>query len=123
MKRLRAVYESSDDVCLVCVYACSVEVCTFIHPCVCSPQSYISWHTVEILTECRERMGGQGLLARNQVTGVLTDAHATITADADNNVLCQKTCRDLLQTYGTVPFPVVCACMRVRVRVRVRVCL
>jgi acyl-CoA oxidase len=68
---------------------------------VCAVKSYVTWTTTEIVNECRERMGAQGLLSRNQVAPALPEAHACITGEGDNNLLCQKTCRDLVVQFGT----------------------
>ena len=67
---------------------------------VCSMKAYVTWTCAEILNECRERCGGQGLLSRNQVLPSLAEAHACITAEGDSNLLCQKACRDLVLQFG-----------------------
>jgi hypothetical protein len=75
---------------------------------VCAVKAYVTWTTTEIVNECRERMGAQGLLSRNQVAPALAEAHACITGEGDNNLLCQKTCRDLVVQFGASYLLVLC---------------
>lgn len=67
---------------------------------VCAVKSYVTWTTVDIVNECRERMGAQGLLSRNQVAPSLLEAHACVTGEGDNTLLCQKVTRDLVVEFG-----------------------
>lgn len=63
---------------------------------VCALKSYTTWLCVDIGHECRERCGGAGYLASSQISRLICDGHAAITAEGDNIVLAQKLARDVV---------------------------
>ncbi len=42
----------------------------------------------------------QACLLENQIAGLVADAHSYVTAEGDNMVIVQKTCRDLVFQLG-----------------------
>lgn len=63
----------------------------------CVIKPLVTWHCNESANICRERCGGQGYLSINRVAEGIPGAHAGMTAEGDNRVLAQKTCKELLE--------------------------
>lgn len=76
-----------------------------IYCCVIKP--LVTWHCNESANISRERCGGQGYLSINRVAEGIPGAHAGMTAEGDNRVLAQKTCKELLEKLkkGEYRFP------------------
>ena len=66
-----------------------VRLCCVIKP-------LITWGLERTASIARERCGGQGYLAANQLAEAIGFAHAGITAEGDNSVLMQKVAKELL---------------------------
>lgn len=62
----------------------------------CAIKPLSSWNLCKTATTCRERCGGQGYLSVNMFGKHLESAHAGMTAEGDNSVLMQKTCKEQL---------------------------
>jgi len=66
-----------------------VRLCCIVKP-------LVTWHGENTATTCRERCGGQGFLSANRFGEGMVGAHAGITAEGDNRVICQKVSKELL---------------------------
>lgn len=66
-----------------------IRLCCVIKP-------LITWGLERTASIARERCGGQGYLAANQLSEIIGLAHAGITAEGDNSVLMQKVAKELL---------------------------
>ena len=66
-----------------------VRLCCIVKP-------LVTWHAENAATTCRERCGGQGFLSANRFGEGIVGAHAGITAEGDNRVICQKVAKELL---------------------------
>jgi len=66
-----------------------VRLCCIVKP-------LVTWHAENTATTCRERCGGQGFLSANRFGEGIVGAHAGITAEGDNRVICQKVTKELL---------------------------
>jgi acyl-CoA oxidase len=62
----------------------------------CVIKALIGWNCERVGTIGRERCGGQGYLACNQIAGSIPFAHALMTAEGDNSVLMQKVSKEIL---------------------------
>lgn len=62
----------------------------------CALKPAMGWHAENVVSECRERTGGQGYLSCNQFGELWAFAHAGITAEGDNRVLWAKVTKELL---------------------------
>jgi len=73
----------------------------------CAIKPMVTWHVNESSNIARERCGGQGYLSVNRIADVIPGAHAGLTAEGDNRVLMQKTCKELLSRMkrGLYKFP------------------
>jgi len=73
----------------------------------CAIKPTVTWHVNEAANIARERCGGQGYLSVNRIGEVIPGAHAGLTAEGDNRVLMQKTCKELLSRLqrGLYKFP------------------
>lgn len=56
----------------------------------------VGWNTEYSGRIARERTGGAGYLAVNQIGDVITGSHSAVTAEGDNKVLMQKVVKDIL---------------------------
>ncbi|MFE2938736.1 acyl-CoA dehydrogenase [Streptomyces sp. NPDC059255] len=59
-------------------------------------KGWITWRAREIIVECRERCGAQGLLERNGMTELLANIEGAITAEGDNTAIYAKAAAELL---------------------------
>ncbi|MEU8777338.1 acyl-CoA dehydrogenase [Streptomyces sp. NPDC048606] len=59
-------------------------------------KAWITWRAREVLVECRERCGAQGLLAGTALSGYPLDIEGTITAEGDNLPIWVKSAADLV---------------------------
>ncbi|MFE3828903.1 acyl-CoA dehydrogenase [Streptomyces sp. NPDC059092] len=59
-------------------------------------KGWITWRAREIIVECRERCGAQGLLAHNGMTEMLANIEGAITAEGDNTAIYAKAAAELL---------------------------
>lgn len=59
-------------------------------------KGWITWQAREVLSQCRERCGAQGLLLVNGIAGELAAVEGTITAEGDNTVIWIKAAGELL---------------------------
>ncbi|MEE1752892.1 acyl-CoA dehydrogenase [Streptomyces sp. SP18CS02] len=59
-------------------------------------KGWITWRAREVMTECRERCGAQGLFLANGIAGQLVANEGTITAEGDNLVIWVKAAGELL---------------------------
>ncbi|MFE3739977.1 acyl-CoA dehydrogenase [Streptomyces sp. NPDC059134] len=71
-------------------------------------KGWITWRAREIIVECRERCGAQGLLEHNGMTEMLANIEGAITAEGDNTAIYAKAAAELLFSAripapGTVP--------------------
>ena len=66
---------------------------------ICAIKPLASWSFIETAQISRERCGGAGYLAVNQMCGGIADGHAAVTAEGDNVVLAQKVAREVLQAF------------------------
>ncbi|KAF9350599.1 hypothetical protein BGX26_011261 [Mortierella sp. AD094] len=66
-----------------------VRLCCVIKP-------LATWNADRVSRTCRERCGGQGLLAVNRVGSFMAVAQSAMTAEGDNTVLMQKVTKELL---------------------------
>ncbi|MFI0508666.1 acyl-CoA dehydrogenase [Streptomyces sp. WSLK1-5] len=67
-------------------------------------KGWITWQARDVMTECRERCGAQGLLLANGIAGQLAANEGTITAEGDNAVIWVKAAGELLLG-GFTPTP------------------
>lgn len=72
---------------------------------VAAAKGWITWHARDIVIECRERCGAQGLLSTNRIVDLLTPIESTITAEGDNLVIWTKAGADMLIGRGYRPPP------------------
>ncbi len=68
-------------------------------------KGWITWQARQVMTECRERCGAQGLLLSNGIAGQLAANEGTITAEGDNTVIWVKAAGEMLLG-GFSPRPV-----------------
>lgn len=66
-------------------------------------KGWVTWQARDIVTECRERCGAQGLLSANRIVDLLTPIEGAITAEGDNLVIWTKAAADLLTGRGYDP--------------------
>ncbi|UQA97620.1 acyl-CoA oxidase [Streptomyces halobius] len=64
-------------------------------------KGWLTWRAREVMTECRERCGAQGLLLANGIAGQLAANEGTITAEGDNLVIWVKAAGELLLGHFT----------------------
>lgn len=57
---------------------------------------FVSSRAVQTLTQCRERVGAQGMFSANRIISYLSQAHGIVTAEGDNEILLIKAARELL---------------------------
>ncbi|MEU2835161.1 acyl-CoA dehydrogenase [Streptomyces lavendulae] len=67
-------------------------------------KAWVTWRAREILAECRERCGAQGLLADKPLSSYLQDVEGTITAEGDNLAIWVKSASALI--FDTDPAPI-----------------
>ncbi|MFG2463704.1 acyl-CoA dehydrogenase [Streptomyces sp. NPDC048523] len=67
-------------------------------------KGWITWQARQVMTECRERCGGQGLVLANGIAGQLAANEGTITAEGDNLVIWVKAAGEMLMG-GFTPQP------------------
>ncbi len=67
-------------------------------------KAWITWQAREVMTECRERCGAQGLLLANGIAYQLAANEGTITVEGDNTVIWVKAAGELLMG-GFTPKP------------------
>ncbi|MFF8788018.1 acyl-CoA dehydrogenase [Streptomyces sp. NPDC015125] len=72
---------------------------------VAAAKGWITWRARDIVIECRERCGAQGLLSSNRIVDLLTPIESTITAEGDNLVIWTKAGADMLIGRGYSPPP------------------
>lgn len=72
---------------------------------VAAAKGWITWRARDIVLECRERCGAQGLLSANRIVDLLTPIESTITAEGDNLVIWTKAGADMLIGRGYSPPP------------------
>lgn len=72
---------------------------------VAAAKGWITWRARDIVVECRERCGAQGLLSANRIVDLLTPIESTITAEGDNLVIWTKAGADMLIRRGYSPPP------------------
>lgn len=70
---------------------------------VAAAKGWITWQARDIVTECRERCGAQGLLSANRIIDLITPIESTITAEGDNLVIWTKAAADMLTGRGYAP--------------------
>lgn len=70
---------------------------------VAAAKGWITWQARDIVIECRERCGAQGLLSANRIVDLLTPIESTITAEGDNLVIWTKAAADMLTGRGYSP--------------------
>ena len=70
---------------------------------VAAAKGWITWQARDIVVECRERCGAQGLLSANRIVDLLTPIESTITAEGDNLVIWTKAGADMLIGRGYRP--------------------
>lgn len=70
---------------------------------VAATKGWITWQARDIVSECRERCGAQGLLSVNRIVDLLTPIESTITAEGDNLVIWSKAAADMLTGRGYSP--------------------
>lgn len=59
-------------------------------------KGWITWRARDVMTECRERCGAQGLALANGIAGQLAANEGTITAEGDNLVIWTKAAGEML---------------------------
>lgn len=59
-------------------------------------KGWITWKARQVMTECRERCGAQGLFLANGIAGQLAANEGTITAEGDNLVIWVKSAGEML---------------------------
>ncbi|MEU6476525.1 acyl-CoA dehydrogenase [Streptomyces sp. NPDC047017] len=67
---------------------------------VAATKGWITWQARDIVIECRERCGAQGLLSENRVVDLITPIEGAITAEGDNLVIWSKAAADMLTGRG-----------------------
>ncbi|WP_344963953.1 acyl-CoA dehydrogenase, partial [Streptomyces thioluteus] len=70
-------------------------------------KGWITWRTRELLAECRERCGAQGLLPENGIVTATMDVEGLITAEGDNLAVWAKAGAELLLDEAAPPPPTV----------------
>ncbi|OMO67805.1 hypothetical protein CCACVL1_20302 [Corchorus capsularis] len=70
-----------------------------IHVVSSSFKATFTWNTMQILQECREACGGQGLKTENRVGQLKGEYDVTTTFEGDNNILMQQVSKALLAEY------------------------
>ncbi|MGW2182812.1 acyl-CoA dehydrogenase family protein [Streptomyces sp. NPDC001732] len=68
-------------------------------------KGWITWQAREVMTECRERCGAQGLFLANGIAGQLAANEGTITAEGDNLVIWVKAAGEMLLGHFTPTQP------------------
>lgn len=66
-------------------------------------KGWVTWRTRDVLIECRERCGAQGLLSVNRIIDALIPTEGAITAEGDNLVIWSKAGADMLTGRGYRP--------------------
>ncbi|MFF1836829.1 acyl-CoA dehydrogenase [Streptomyces sp. NPDC058231] len=64
-------------------------------------KGWLTWRVRDVMTECRERCGAQGLFLANGIAGQLAANEGTITAEGDNLVIWVKAAGELLLGHFT----------------------
>ncbi|MFB7663626.1 acyl-CoA dehydrogenase [Kitasatospora sp. NPDC056138] len=64
-------------------------------------KAWITWRAREVLTECRERCGAQGLFLLNGIAGQVAANEGAITAEGDNLVISVKAAGEMLLGHHT----------------------
>ncbi|MER6119184.1 acyl-CoA dehydrogenase [Streptomyces sp. NPDC001743] len=59
-------------------------------------KGWITWQARDVIVECRERCGAQGLLENNGMTELVTGIEGAITAEGDNLAICSRAAAGLL---------------------------
>ncbi|MCX5401458.1 acyl-CoA dehydrogenase [Streptomyces sp. NBC_00102] len=59
-------------------------------------KGWITWQARDVIVECRERCGAQGLLEHNGLAGLVTGIEGTITAEGDNLAVHAKAAAEML---------------------------
>lgn len=59
-------------------------------------KGWITWQAREVMTECRERCGAQGLFLSNGIAAQLAANEGTITAEGDNKVIWVKAAGEMM---------------------------
>ncbi|MBT2488586.1 acyl-CoA oxidase [Streptomyces sp. ISL-96] len=59
-------------------------------------KSWSTWQARDIIIECRERCGAQGLFTPNRLAELMADIEGTITAEGDNLVICLKAAAEMI---------------------------
>jgi acyl-CoA oxidase len=57
---------------------------------------FVSYHAIEVMRLCRERIGAQGMFSANRVISYLIQANGVVTAEGDNEILLVKIAREML---------------------------
>ncbi len=70
---------------------------------VAAAKGWTTWQARDIVLECRERCGAQGLLSVNRIVDLITPIESTITAEGDNLVIWTKAAADMLTGRGYRP--------------------
>ncbi|MER6500031.1 acyl-CoA dehydrogenase [Streptomyces sp. NPDC001455] len=68
-------------------------------------KGWITWRARDVMTECRERCGAQGLFLANGIAGQLAANEGTITAEGDNLVVWVKAAGEMLLGHFTPKEP------------------
>ncbi|MFB7916304.1 acyl-CoA dehydrogenase [Streptomyces sp. NPDC056061] len=68
-------------------------------------KGWITWRARDVMTECRERCGAQGLFLANGIAGQLAANEGTITAEGDNLVVWVKAAGEMLLGHFTPQEP------------------
>ncbi|WP_285780079.1 acyl-CoA dehydrogenase [Microtetraspora sp. NBRC 13810] len=68
-------------------------------------KGWVTWQAREVLTECRERCGAQGLFWLNGIAGYLTSNELAITAEGDNLPIWLKAAGRMILGQAPVPPP------------------
>ncbi|MFJ4963186.1 Acyl-CoA dehydrogenase, middle domain [Streptomyces sp. ADI96-02] len=68
-------------------------------------KGWITWRAREVIVECRERCGAQGLLESNGMTELFTGIEGVITAEGDNLAVHAKAAAELLFSATTAEPP------------------
>ncbi|MFH8558973.1 acyl-CoA dehydrogenase family protein [Streptomyces celluloflavus] len=66
-------------------------------------KGWITWRARDVIIECRERCGAQGLLENNGISRLVTAIEGTITAEGDNIAVHAKAAAEML--FGAPPPP------------------
>lgn len=62
-------------------------------------KSHTTWHTREVLQECREACGGKGYLSENRIDALKNDTEIYTTFEGDNTVLMQLVAKNRLSEF------------------------